>query len=131
MLRYLNIIPIIALLGSAVYAYAIKYETMRYSAEIVKAQHAIQREKDAISMLRAEWSHLSRPTRVQALADRHLDLQNITVDQIVKVADLPDRAARVDTIGRKLESLGMSEPTATPRDDRSAVSRSATPSSTR
>ena len=130
MLRYLNIVPIVALLGCAVYAYAIKYETMRYSAEIVKAQHSIQRERDAISMARAEWAHLSRPTRMQALADRHLDLVNITVDQVVKVSDLPDRAARVDTIGRKLESLGLSEPTATPRDERAGVSRSVTPSST-
>jgi hypothetical protein len=130
MLRYLNIVPIVALLGCAVYAYAIKYETMRYSAEIVKAEHAIQRERDAISMARAEWAHLSRPTRMQALADQHLDLVNITVDQIVKVSDLPDHAARVDTIGRKLESLGLSEPTATPRDERAATSRSVTPSST-
>ena len=130
MLRYLNIVPIVALLGCAVYAYAIKYETMRYSAEIVKAQHSIQRERDAISMARAEWAHLSRPTRMQALADRHLDLVNITVDQVVKVSDLPDRAARVDTIGRKLESLGLAEPTATPRDERTGASRSVTPSST-
>ena len=130
MLRYLNIVPIVALMGCAVYAYSIKYETMRYSAEIVKAEHAIQRERDAISMAKAEWAHLSRPTRIQALADRHLDLVNTTVDQVVKVSDLPERAARVDTIGRKLESLGLAEPTATPRDERSAAGRVVTPSST-
>jgi cell division protein FtsL len=130
MLRYLNIIPIIALVGCAVYAYSIKYETMRYSAEIVKAQHAIQRERDGIAMAKAEWAHLSRPTRIQALADRHLDLINITVDQVVKVSDLPERAARVDTIGRKLESLGLAEPTATPRDERGTAGRAVTPSTT-
>jgi cell division protein FtsL len=130
MLRYLNIVPIVALVGCAVYAYSIKYETMRYSAEIVKAQHDIQRERDAIAMAKAEWAHLTRPTRIQALADRHLDLSNIVVDQVVKVADLPDRAARVDTIGRKLESLGLSEPTATPRDERGTGGRVVTPSST-
>lgn len=128
MLRYLNVIPILGLLGCAVYAYAIKYETMRYSAEIVKARHDIERERNDIAMLRAEWTHLSRPIRVQALADRHLDLQTISVDQIVRVTDLPDRAARVDGIGRKLESLGLAEPTATPRDDSSNAARSATPS---
>ena len=130
MLRYLNIVPIVALVGCAVYAYSIKYETMRYSAEIVKAQHEIDRERDAIAMAKAEWAHLTRPTRIQALADRHLELSNILVDQVVKVTDLPDRAARVDTIGRKLESLGLGEPTATPRDEHGSAGRAVTPSST-
>ena len=34
MLRYLNVLAIGALVGSAVYAYSIKYETARYAAEI-------------------------------------------------------------------------------------------------
>ena len=129
--RYLNVAAVAALLGSAVYAYSIKYETMRYSAEIVKAQHDIQRENDAIGMLHAQWARLARPARVQALADQHLDLQAINVDQIVKASDIPDRAAKVDMIGRKLESLGMGEPTATPREERGAPVRSATPTSNR
>ena len=49
MIRWLNVIAVGALLGSAVYAYSIKYETARYLAEITRTQHAIQREKDAIS----------------------------------------------------------------------------------
>jgi cell division protein FtsL len=130
MLRYLNIVPIVALVGCAAYAYSIKYETMRYSAEIVKAQHDIERERDAIAMAKAEWAYLTRPTRIQALADRHLELSNITVDQVVKATDLPDRAARVDTIGRKLDSLGLGEPTATPRDEHGNGGRVVTPSST-
>lgn len=129
--RTLNVLAIGALVGSAVYAYAIKYETMRYSAEIVKARHDIQRERDSIGMLRAEWARLARPARVQALADRHLDYQAISVDQLVKASDLPDRVAKVDMIGRKLEALGMAEPTTTPRDERGAPTRSATPASAR
>ncbi len=129
--RYLNVAAVAALLGSAVYAYGVKYETMRSSAEIVKARHEIQRETDAIDMLHAEWARLARPQRVQALADRHLDLQTVTVDQIVKAGDLPDRAAKVDMIGRKLEALGMAEPTTTPRDDRGPPTRSATPAPSR
>ncbi len=131
LIRYLNFLAVGALLGSAVYAYSIKYETMRTSAEILKAQHDIQRESDAIGMLRAEWAHLARPARVQALAEKHLDLQTISVDQIGRIADLPDRAARVDMIGRKLESLGLGSPTATPGAETGAPPRSATPSGIR
>ena len=101
---------------------------MRYSAEIVKLQHSIERENDRIIMLRAEWAHLTRPGRIQALADRHLDMQMINVDQVVKAADLPERAVRIDAIGRKLELLGLAEPTATPNDKRTGAT---TPSSGR
>jgi cell division protein FtsL len=126
MIRYLNVAAVALLLASAVYAYAIKYETMGYQAEIVKARHAIQNERDAIGMLRAEWANLSRPERIQELADRHLDLQQLRAEQFAKVSDLPDRT-KVDEIGRKLDALGLSMPTATPRDGRNASARSTTP----
>ncbi len=110
MLRYLNVLAIGALVGSAVYAYSIKYETILYSEQIVKLQHQINAEQDKISMLRAEWSYLVRPERLQMLAERHLDLQQLSNNQIIISAqDIPDQPPRVDSIGRKLESLGLSD----------------------
>ncbi len=129
MLRYLNILAIFALLGSAVYAYSIKYETILTSEQIVKTKHLVEREKHAIVTLRSEWAHLTRPERIQTLADKHLDLKQLVLTQIVKVGELPDKAERVDTIGRKLELLGLSEPTATPRDEKNAVKAGSTPPS--
>ena len=122
MIRYINILSIAALVGSAAYAYSIKYETMRYSAEIVKLKHAIEREHTNIGMLRAEWAHVTRPSRVQALAERHLEMGQVSVDTMIKPGDLPERVARVDTIGRKLEALGLGELTNAP-DKRSNAAR--------
>jgi cell division protein FtsL len=116
-LRYLNVLAIAALVGSALYAYSIKYETILFSEQIVKVQHSIEREQDRIAALRAEWAYITRPERLQALADKHLDMQQLGNNQIIiSAADLPDQPPKVDTIGRKLESLGLSEPTSTPRD---------------
>src|SRR4051794_25716498 len=84
MLRYVNILAIVALLSSAVYAYSIKYQTILTSEQIVKTQHAIDGERDAIQTLKSEWAHLSRPERVQILADKHLDLQPLSIGQFVK-----------------------------------------------
>ncbi len=110
MLRYLNVLAIGALVGSAVYAYSIKYETILYSEQIVKLQHQINAEQDKISVLRAEWSYLMRPERLQMLSDRHLDLQQLNNSQIILSAnDIPDQPPRVDSIGRKLESLGLND----------------------
>ena len=121
MLRYLNVMAVLALLGSAVYAYSIKYETILTSEQIVKLKNLNQRERESIAVLRAEWAHLVRPTRIQALSDQHLDLKQLTVDQIVQVTDLPDRAPKVDSIGRKLDLLGLAEPTNTPRQEKAGA----------
>ena len=115
--RYVNAIGVFALLGSAAYAYSIKYETILYSAKIQKLENANQKQRDHIGMLRAEWAHLSRPERIQALSDRHLKLQQLKLDQIVSFRDIPERPPKTDSIGRKLKMLGLSEPTNTPRSE--------------
>ena len=114
MIRILNIVAIAALIGSAIYAYTIKYETIFHAETIVKLQHEIKSEQDKIGMLRAEWAHLIRPERIQALADKFLDLQSLALNQIVKADSLPGKGPKVDAIRRKLEALGLGEPTNTP-----------------
>src|SRR5438309_843603 len=63
MWRLLHFAAIAALVGSAVYAYSIKYETIWYAEQIVKTNHKITAEHDQIAMLRATWAHLTRPER--------------------------------------------------------------------
>ena len=116
MVRILNILAIAALIGSAITAYTIKYETILHAETIVKLQHEIKLEQDQIGTLRAEWAHVTRPERIQALADRFLDLQPVALNQIVRAEVLPGKAPKVDAIGRKLEALGLAEPTNTPAD---------------
>ncbi len=116
MVRILNILAIAALIGSAITAYTIKYETIFHAETIVKLQHQIKLEQDQIGTLRAEWANLTRPERIQALADKFLDLQPVALNQIVRVEALPNKTQRGDAIGSKLEALGLAEPTNTPGD---------------
>ena len=125
MIRFLNIAACAALIGPAVYAYSIKYQTLYRSDQIAKLTRQIQQERDAIGMQKAEWSHLVRPDRLEPLADKYLDLEVTRPSQMTTVAALPDRAPRGDDIGRKLEALGLAEPTNTP----ARASTPATPSS--
>ncbi len=119
MLRFLNIAAILALIGSAVYAYSIKYQTSYRSEQIAKTKLEIKAEHDAIGVLRAEWAFLTRPERIQQLADRYLpDLQPLTVDKVVAARALPERAGHVDAIGKEIDMLGLAS---TPPADASAA----------
>jgi hypothetical protein len=112
----LHIIAISVLIASAGYAYSIKYDTLYYAEQVAKLKSKVQRERDALAVLQAEWQYLDRPDRLQAAADQHLDLQPLKIQQLARLSDLPSRPEREDEIGRKLEALGLLEPTSTPKD---------------
>jgi hypothetical protein len=126
MIRFLHMVAISALIASAGYAYSIKYDTLYYAEQVAKLNGQVQREHDAIAVLRAEWQHLNRPDRLQAVVEQKLDLQPLNIKQLARLSDLPNRPPREDGIGRKLEALGLLEPTATPRDKRDDARASTT-----
>lgn len=126
MTKLLHIIAISALIASAGYAYSIKYDTLYYAEQVAKLKSKVQREREAIAVLQAEWQYLDRPDRLQAAADQHLDLQPMKIQQLARLSDLPNRPDRGDEIGRKLEALGLFGPTATPKDTRAEAKISST-----
>jgi hypothetical protein len=72
MLRLFNILAIVLLIASAVYAYTIKYQTAYRYEQIAKTKIEIKAERDALAVLRAEWAYMTRPERLQQLADQYL-----------------------------------------------------------
>jgi cell division protein FtsL len=107
MWRLVHLFVIAALIGSAGYVYRIKYQTILESEQIVKLKHQINKTKDEIGVLHAEYEHLARPDRIQELADKLLQTQPLALNQIARVADIPDKNTNADSIGHKLEELGL------------------------
>jgi hypothetical protein len=105
MLRLLNVLAILGLIGTAAWAYSIKYETIYYAEQVKKLEKRLDRERDAIAVLRAEWQHVNKPTRLQVLSDRHLQLQALQATQIAKASDLPAKPKEQDPLGSKLDQL--------------------------
>jgi hypothetical protein len=126
MIRFIHLVAICGLIASAGYAYSIKYETLYQAEQVAKLKTKLQKERDAVAVLKAEWYLLNRPDRLQVAAERHLDLQPLNVQQLARLSDLPNRPARGDEIGRKLEALGLLQPTATPKDNRPSDARTLT-----
>ena len=94
--RLMHAVAILGLIGSAAYVYGVKYRTIYASEQLVKTRHLIAKEKDAINLLRAEYAHLARPDRVQALADAKLGMQPLSLSQIATVNDLPEAQPKVE-----------------------------------
>jgi len=91
MIRLLNICVIAALFMAAAYVYKIKYESTQRAEQVAKLRAEIRREHDAIAALRAEWSRLDSPARIQELAKRHLALRPIEQRQFDRLDQLPER----------------------------------------
>ncbi len=91
MMRLINIAVIAALVLAAVNVYKIKFESTRVAQRIVKLRMEIRREQDAIAALRAQWSRLDSPARIQELAHRHLALRPVEARQYDRLDNLPQR----------------------------------------
>jgi cell division protein FtsL len=92
MIRFLNICVIVALVVAAAHVYRIKFEAARKAEQVAKLRQDIRREHDMIAALRAEWSRLDNPQRIQALAQRHLSLRPTDSKQFHQLDRLPERA---------------------------------------
>ena len=120
MIRFLHFVAISALIASAGYAYSIKYDTIYQQEQVAKLKAQMKQEREVIAVLKAEWQHLNRPDRLQAAVERHLDLQPMSIKQLARLADLPERPKRQDEIGMKLQDLLGA--TATPKTESRSTS---------
>ncbi|HET7851330.1 MAG TPA: hypothetical protein VFK91_01115, partial [Methyloceanibacter sp.] len=74
MLRFVNICLVLALVALAYVIYEGKYEARALDEDIGGLRKDIETERDAVAVLRAEWSLLNRPERIERLAEKHLKL---------------------------------------------------------
>ena len=92
MIRLFNLLALIAVIGSATWAYTVKYETIFAAEKLRKREAELGREQDAVAILKAEWQLLNRPERLHTLAKPEAGMQQLSARQVVRPADVP-RAA--------------------------------------
>lgn len=76
--------------------YRLSYAVTRLQDELAEYNRAIMKDREAIQVLNAEWSYLTRPEALEELASRNLDLHPLLPNQIAIVADLPARPSAPD-----------------------------------
>ena len=91
MLRFVNICLVLGLVALAYVIYQVKYQARGLDAEIASIGKKIDEERDAIAVLRAEWSLLNRPERIERLAKKYLKLAPAKPLQLVTVDTVTER----------------------------------------
>jgi hypothetical protein len=95
MLRLVHVLVVAALVFAAADVYKIKFDSTLQAERVAKLRAEVRRERDAIAALRATWSELDNPERLQALTRRHLPLKSLDITQYDALDRLPERPPQV------------------------------------
>lgn len=111
-MRLFNLLVIIGLVLAAAYVYEIKLQSTIDAERLAQMRGEIRRERDTIAGLRAEWARLTKPRRVEGLAQRHLSLKPIEPRQMSSLDDLPAHPViqqddATDPIARMIEDTDI------------------------
>ncbi len=101
MFRTLDMALVVVMIATAAMTYKIKHDAEDRLAEIRKLREAIAQEEETIDVLKADWSILTQPARLQALAEQYQDqlgLQPLPARAIVGTEDLPEREQGIEDI---------------------------------
>jgi len=107
-MRWYNMAFICMTLATCFALYQMKYDNRDLHKKVTDIEKKIATEQDAIKILRAEWSLLTQPGRIEELNEKYLGLIQLDPQQIWREKDLTnlpvsDGINRADT--QKLENL--------------------------
>ncbi|BCW88740.1 hypothetical protein sos41_18820 [Alphaproteobacteria bacterium SO-S41] len=91
MIRALNLAMLALTVMICFGLYRVTHAAQEREADLRKVESQISEEERAIGVLKAEWTHLSQPSKMQAMATRYLDLQPMKATQIAYLNDIPMR----------------------------------------
>jgi hypothetical protein len=81
--------------GMVFAVYQLKAQVEEREKELARVQRAIDDEREAIQMLKAEWSYLNQPERLRRLAAARLELAPVAAKQMSSSDRLAQRLAVV------------------------------------
>ncbi len=69
--------------------YKVKYQVQTMKNEVASTSRELEKEREALHVVNAEWAYLNRPQRLQMLASKYLASTDLTVNQIAEVEEIP------------------------------------------
>jgi hypothetical protein len=105
--RTSDIVLFAVMVSAAAFTYRTKHEAEDRLAEVARIQSEIRMEEETIDILKADWSLLTQPSRLQKLSEiyhEELNLAPVEANQIVGLDDLPARPITIEDLSS--ERLG-------------------------
>ena len=101
MFRTTDIVLIAVMVSAAAFTYSTKHRVEGQLAEVRKLEGQIRFEQDTIGVLKADWSLLTQPSRLQKLTEIYqgeLELAPLEAHQIVGIDELPARPVDLENL---------------------------------
>jgi len=105
--RTSDIVLIAVMVSAAAFTYKTKHEAEDQLVEVRKIEAAIRYEQDSADLLKADWSMLTQPARLQKLAEIYqaeLQLAPVEASQFGGIEDLPLKPVNIPDLST--ERLG-------------------------
>ncbi|WP_048648132.1 cell division protein FtsL [Nitratireductor soli] len=109
MFRTSDIVLITVMLAAAAFTYKTKHDAEAKYEQLRKIETQAQLEEDTIDILRADWSLLTQPARLQRLAETYQDelaLKPVEAPQIAEFRDLPQRPLTIEGLMTNMADAG-------------------------
>ncbi len=101
MFRTTDMVLIAVMVCAAGFTYTTKHAAEAELSKVRKLESAIRFEEETIDVLKADWSLLTQPSRLQRLAEAYRDelkLAPVEAHQIAEIDELPARPLRIEDI---------------------------------
>lgn len=101
MFRTTDIVLIGVMVAGAAFTYNTKHRVETQLAEVRRIESHIRFEEDTLTILKAEWSLLTQPLRLQKLTDiygEELELAPLDARQIVGIDELPAKPVEMEIV---------------------------------
>jgi hypothetical protein len=112
--RLFNGLLLAAMIVGAVVTYQLKREAEIAAADVARLRGEIAAEREAVALLRAEWSMLTQPGRLQTVVEQNPDrfrLAPFSPAQIATIGEIPMRPAGAIELDRDaIARLSAGEP---------------------
>lgn len=88
MIRPTMVVIILLAASLTLTLFMVKYQVQDLEEELAGLNRSITEDRQAIHVLKAEWSHLNEPKRLKILAERYLGLMAIESKQVGTAKEL-------------------------------------------
>lgn len=119
MFRTSDMILIAAMVAAAAFTYKTKHDAEDRKQVLAKLEQQIRFEEDTLDLLKADWSLLTQPARLQRLTatyEAQLGLQPLAARQIVGLDELPAKPLTIEDLSNQ-NLGGMADGGAAARDN--------------